>query len=172
MDTEAKLIIVNLSQAIKLLVAAVGLAFFFGKSGTCPVASKMEELKEDILELEEDASEVVSSILDGVPGMFITGSGVLLALILLGLVSYMVTSYLTKSRVNDLKMKETTNKSRVNDQKMKETTNRDLLDLNETERWRYIDAKDNGDQEAMKKIVEGMDEEDTKKIPTVQTTAA
>ena len=158
MDSETKLIIVNLSQAIKLLVAAVGLAFFFGKSGTCPAASKMEELKEDILELEEDASEVVSSILDGVPGMFITGSGVLLALILLGLVSYMVTSYLTKSRVNDLKMKE--------------TTNRDLLDLNETERWRYIDAKDNGDQEAMKKIVEGMDEEDTKKMPTVQTTAA
>ena len=156
MDSETKLIIVNLSQAIKLLVAAVGLAFFFGKSGTCPAASKMEELKEDILELEEDASEVVSSILDGVPGReIIIGSGVLLALILLGLVSYMVTSYLTQSRVN-----------------LKETSNRDLLDLNETERWRYIDAMDNGDQEAMKKIVEGMDEEDTKKMPTVQTTAA
>ena len=153
MKTEA-LIIVNLVQAIKLLLAAVGLSFVLGKAGT-PPTSKMEELKEEILELEEDASEVWNKLLEGVPGRELIISVIIgIGVLLLGLVSYMVTSCLTaKSRMNDLK----------------ETTNRNLLDLDESERWRYIDAKDKGDQE--KKIVEGMDEEDTK-MPTVQMTTA
>ena len=148
------LIIVNLVEAIKLLLAAVGLSFVLGKAGT-PPTSKMEELKEEILELEEDASEVWNKLLEGVPGRELIISVIIgIGVLLLGLVSYMVTSCLTaKSRMNDLK----------------ETTNRNLLDLDESERWRYIEAKDKGDQE--KKIVEGMDEEDTK-MPTVQMTTA
>ena len=153
MKTEA-LIIVNLVQAIKLLLAAVGFFFVLRKAGTRPT-SKMEELKEEILELEEDASEVWNKLLEGVPGRELIISVIIgIGVLLLGLVSYMVTSCLTaKSRMNDLK----------------ETTNRNLLDLDESERWRYIEAKDKGDQE--KKIVEGMDEEDTK-MPTVQMTTA
>ena len=154
MKTET-LIIVNLFQAIKLLLAAVGLSFVLGKVGTRPT-SKMEELKEEILELEEDASEVWNKFLQG--NLF-----VLLALILLGLVSYMVISCLiAKSRMND----------------PKETTNRDLLDLDESERLRYTDSKNKGDQE-MKKILEGMDMDDRMedttedtKMPIVQMTAA
>ena len=140
--------IVNLVQAIKLLLAAVGLSFVLGKAGTTPT-SKMEELKEEILELEEDASEVWSKFLDGVPGreIVIISLG-LLALILLGLVSYMVISCLTaKSRMN-----------------LKETTNRDLLDLDES----GIDAKDKKDHEEMKKIVEGIARQfEDSKMPTI-----
>ena len=65
-------------------------------------------------------------------------------LILLGLLSYMVISSLTaKSRTI---MKET-------------ATHRHLLDLSEDERSRYIEAKDKGDLEVTRKILEGHKED-------------
>ena len=69
------------------------------------------------------------------------GSAILVSLILLGLLSYtVITSLTAKSRMVDLK--ET-------------ATPRHLLDLSEAERLEYIEAKDKGDLEETRKILDG-----------------
>lgn len=139
------LIFVDLAQSILILFGVLGFYFAIGKAVTpSPPAAKIEEVEEVILEDEEDVSEVWSGFLDGVPDVWreiLIGSAILVSLILLGLLSYMVISRLiAKSRLIDLE--ET-------------TTPRHLLDLSEAERLRYIRAKDEGNLEMTRKILEG-----------------
>ena len=61
MDSETKLIIVNLSPGIKLLVAAVGLAFYFGFNGTgvllALILIAVQKIEYDEYEIVEETDE-------------------------------------------------------------------------------------------------------------------
>ena len=138
------LFFVDLIQSILILFGVLGFYLAIGKAVTpTPPAAKIEEV---ILELEEDVSDVWNGFLDEVPDVWreiLIGSVILVSLILLGLLSYMVISRLTaKSRLIDLKETAT-------------TTPRHLLDLSQAERLSYIEAKEKGDLEVTRKILEG-----------------
>ena len=78
------------------------------------------------------------------PRIILAVSGVLFMLLVLGLLSYFMISWLLADSIRiDLEEKET------------HITTRHLLDLSEAERLEYIEAKDKGDLEETRKILEG-----------------
>merc|ERR1719486_1135722 len=111
---------------------------------------KLEELQEVILELEDEVSDVWNSFLDGMAEFWriiLAVSGVLFMLLVLGLLSYFMISWLLADSIRiDLEEKET------------HITTRHLLDLSEAERWRYIEAKERGDLEEQMEIYRGQGE--------------
>merc|ERR1719486_841276 len=95
---------------------------------------KLEELQEVILELEDEVSDVWNSFLDGMAEFWriiLAVSGVLFMLLVLGLLSYFMISWLLADSIRiDLEEKET------------HITTRHLLDLSEAERWRFLEDVD------------------------------
>ena len=141
------LLIVDLMQAILIFIGSIGL-FYTGKDAT-PKASKIIPVipPKILKELKEEVSDVYKSGLDEMVGhrrdiLEWTGHGavllVILALLIFGLIFGL--------RRKEGKLETTTTKPK---------TIRHLLDLSEDERWRYIEAKNNGDLEEQTKILEG-----------------
>ena len=116
-----KLLIVDLAQVI-LIFSGVACLYSFGKP-------PMEEVIHEMVNGEE---------ISDFWREFLVGIGVLLSLIVLGLLTYFILSWLLAESIFEGKIKT-----------------RHILDLSEEERWRYIEAKDNGDLEEQTRILKG-----------------
>ena len=156
--TQKNLLMVNLAQTILIFIGMAGFCFITNGKTVTPITpaskivpvippEKLEELQEVILELEDEVSDVWNSFLDGMAEFWriiLAVSGVLFMLLVLGLLSYFMLSWLlAESIMIDHEEKET------------HITTRHLLDLSEAERWRYIEAKEKGDLEEQMEILRG-----------------
>ena len=140
------LLIVDLLQAILIFIGSIGL-FYTVKDSTVVPASKIPP--KILKELKEEVSDVYKSGLDEMAGhrrdiLEWTGHGAVLLVILALLIFGLIFGLRRKAG----KLETTTTKPK---------TIRHLLDLSEDERWRYIEAKNNGDLEEQMKILEGCD---------------
>ena len=147
-STEIVLITVDLIQSLLILAGVLGL-FFKDAAPKCPALNMIHEMEEippkilkELDELKEEASDVYKNCLDGLTEYWREisgGSAVLFTLVFLGLL-ILALALIKKKGPTDGGKNET-------------TTFRHLLDLTEEERWRYIEAK--GDLEEQMKILEG-----------------
>ena len=140
------LLIVDLVQSILIFIGSVGMFFTIGKDVTPPASKIVPEILPEILEeMKEEVSYQVKSSLDVMAEhrreIFGGAAGVLFMLIFLGL---LILAFRRKDG-----MLETTTA------RPKTIRLRHLLDLSEDERWKYIEAKEKGDLEVTRKILEG-----------------